>query len=79
MVAAYWAHIDIHDRNTSRVSYEVHSASSNGSDTALLNAVSVFVSEWLQTTFEGKWMLVAEWSQVPQWRGNLSQVCMQKS
>ena len=79
MVAPYWAHIDLHDRNISSVSYEVHSASSNGSETALLNEVSVFVSEWLQTTFEGKWMLLAEWSQVPQWRGNLSQVCTHRS
>lgn len=78
IVAPYWADTDNqYSSNLSSISYEVHHANSNESETAasLLDEVSVFISEWLQAEFEGKWMLLAEWSQVPQWRGSLSQVC----
>ena len=77
MVAPYWTDIDNQYSNVSSVSYEVHVANSSESEPAvsLLDEVSAFVSEWLQAEFEAEWMLLAEWSQVPQWKGLLSQVC----
>lgn len=63
-MAPFWADAD--PNNTAgigEVSYEVHS-NSNGGD--LLANVSEFISEKEGVQFSGVWMLVADWSDLPE-------------
>ena len=65
-VAPYSDDIDL--RLAGDISYEVHSRSTNnpGSD-RLLDEVSGFVEDSTGQSFEGSWMLVAEWREVHPW------------
>ena len=60
MVAPFWADHDI--RPEGEISYEVHNTS-----TSLMSTVSNFIRKTQQNEFSGTWMLVAEWSNVPQY------------
>ena len=60
LVAPFWARHDI--TTIAEVSYEVH----NGS-TGLLSHVSAFIRQQQNTDFSGQWMVVAEWTDVPQY------------
>ena len=66
VVAPYWDDVDI--RLTGNISYEVHSRSTNNprSD-QLLDDVSGFVENSTGQSFQGSWMLVAEWKEVHPW------------
>ena len=65
-VAPFMDDVDL--RLAGDVSYEVHSRSENnpGSD-RLLDEVSGFVENSTGQSFEGSWMLVAEWRGVHPW------------
>ena len=58
LVAPFWANHDT--RMMGEISYEVHNTS-----TGVMSQVSEFITEQL-STFQGTWMLVADWSNVPQ-------------
>ena len=65
LVAPYWADINIDNAlELGQISYEVHTADS---DSTLLSQVSFFISEQWEDSeeFIGRWMLVAEWNDVP--------------
>ena len=66
IVAPYWDDVDI--RLAGNISYEVHSRSTNNprSD-QLLDEVSGFVGDSTGQSFQGSWMLVAEWKEVHPW------------
>lgn len=49
------------------MSYQVHESA-----TESLNWVSSFISQRQQIRFNGSWMLVAEWRNVPQYNGDTS-------
>ena len=59
IVAPFWSDIDI-STGVGSVSYEVHTASD------VLDWVSNVVSQHQQTNFIGRWMILAEWRNVPQ-------------
>ncbi len=64
-VAPFWADVNIDNTDVvGEVSYEAHDSSTGGD---LLDEVSSFVSEEEGVQFSGTWMLVAEWSNVPEW------------
>lgn len=66
VVAPYWNDIDI--RRAGNISYEVHSRSvNNPGSNRLLDEVSGFVEDSTDQSFEGSWMLVAEWREVHQY------------
>ena len=62
IVAPYWADSDISNR-VGAITYKVYT-SENSPD--VVNYISKFVSQNQKMGFEGKWMLVAEWKNVPQ-------------
>ena len=70
MAAPFWANADISNR-IGTVSYEVHH--SDISQT-YISQVSMFISQQQQVTFNGTWMLISEWSNVPQYGGLISHV-----
>ena len=57
-MAPFWADVNI-DTGVGQISYEVHSTASS---TAIAQ-VNTFIND---TDFAGQWMLIAEWSGVPQ-------------
>ena len=66
IVAPYWDDVDI--RLTGNVSYEVHSRSGNNpGSNQLLDEVSSYVEVLIGQSFQGIWMLVAEWKEVHPW------------
>ena len=66
IVAPYWDDVDI--RLAGNISYEVHSRSANNpGSNRLLDEVSDFVEDSTGQSFEGSWMLVAEWREVHPW------------
>ena len=67
LVAPYWASNDISNR-VGNISYEVHSS------TDYVIQVSTFISQQQQVQFNGSWMLLAEWNNVPQFNGS-NKVC----
>ena len=66
LVAPFWTDNGI-SNGIGSVSYQVHD-----STTESLNWVSSYISQHQQIRFTGNWMLVAEWSNVPKYRGNRS-------
>ena len=63
IVAPYLTDIDI-SYGVGSISYEVHSTNTSMS---LLTKVNSLIEEHMETHFSGKWMLVAEWKDVPQY------------
>ena len=61
LVAPFFCDIDISD-GTGVISYEVHALRHSPTRLAF---VSTIVNEEFGTEFEGTWMLVAEWKNVP--------------
>lgn len=68
-VAPFWADVDI-SNGVGEIRYEVHNASSD----PVIAEVSAFVSQQQQTVFQGEWLLVAEWRDVPEFGENTSLV-----
>jgi hypothetical protein len=65
-VAPYWDDVDI--RLAGNISYEVHSRSTNNPESnRLLDDVSSFVEDSIGQSFQGSWMLIAEWREVHPW------------
>ena len=65
-MAPYWDDVDI--RLAGNISYEVHSRSGdNPGSNQLLDEVSSFVEDSTGQSFQGSWMLVAEWKEVHPW------------
>ena len=66
LVAPYWDDVDI--RLAGNISYEVHSRSNNNpGSNQLLDQISQFVEDSTGDSFQGDWMLVAEWEEVHPW------------
>ena len=69
-MAPFWVDINIaNDDGVGTVGYEVHDQ--NG---LFLSQVSDFISRQQRTNFSGQWMVVAEWRDVPEFRGSTSVV-----
>ena len=72
LVAPYWDDVDI--RLAGNISYEVHSRSNNNpGSNQLLDQISQFIEDSSGDSFQGDWMLVAEWEEVHPWPHGLSQ------
>ena len=67
LVAPFFTDIDI-SRDIGQVSYEIHTDSSS---TGILSQVNSLINEHKQTQFNGQWLLVATWEDVPAY-GNYS-------
>ncbi len=59
LVAPFWSNIDT--SVAGNVSYRVITS---GTSASLVKSVSDYVSRKMNTTFSGKWMIVAEWRHV---------------
>ena len=70
LVAPFWADVDV-SNGVGYIRYEVHTTSSSS---RVLSDVSDFIHDMTGSQFTGRWMLVAEWSDVPQFGGPLSTV-----
>ncbi len=68
IVAPFWSNIDT--RSTGDVLYKVHTDKSNPE---LLHSVSRFIRTEKDVRFSGRWMLVVDWNEVPQYPGDLDQ------
>ena len=68
LVAPFWADIDI-SVGVGDISYQVYSIGSPPLDT-----VNTIISDEENINFIGHWMLVAEWDEVPAYRGSPDQV-----
>ena len=66
IVAPFWADHD--PRPAGQVSYEVHQ------EDADLSTVNRFLKQHTGTEFEGSWMLVAYWDNVPEYRSSAEAV-----
>ena len=64
LVAPFWTDNDI-SSGIGSVSYQVHDSA-----TESLTWVSSFITQNHQIRFNGNWMLVAEWRNVPQYHGD---------
>ena len=72
LVAPYWDDVDI--RLAGNISYEVHSRSNNNpGSNQLLDQISQFIEDSSGDSFQGDWMLIAEWEEVHPWPHGLSQ------
>ncbi len=65
LVAPFWADLDI-SNGVGSISYEVHTETD---DTTLLADVSNFIRNITGSQFGGRWMLLAEWRNAPQYSG----------
>ncbi len=66
LLAPFWADVDISYNGVGSIKYEVHTTASNFSGSIdLIGRVSNFISNKTETKFEGSWMLVALWDEVP--------------
>ena len=71
LVAPFWVDTNIaNDDEVGTVGYEVH----NDQSGSFLSQVSEFVSRQQRTSFDGQWMVVAEWRDVPAFGGSTSVV-----
>lgn len=59
IVAPFWAD---HDPRPGQISYEIHSA-----NTDILIVVNRFIRQQSGTAFEGSWMLLANWDDIPEY------------
>lgn len=57
VVAPFWADNDVRDEG--QISYEIHTRGSSQ-----LNRVNAFISSIENVSFNGTWMIVAEWYQM---------------
>ena len=64
-MAPFWANIDT--RTAGDILYEIHTDNSNPE---LLHSVSRFIAKEKGVRFSGRWMLVTEWNNVPQYLGD---------
>ena len=69
-MAPFWSNNDISNR-VGNISYEVHTEANSPE---LINLVSSFITQQEQVQFNGNWMLVARWNDVPQSGGSLANV-----
>lgn len=67
-VAPYWADSDI--RDDGEVSYRVRTSQAS----AQMSLVSEFISERQNILFEGEWMLLVEWNEIPEFSGSDDEV-----
>ena len=67
-MAPFWADTDI--SITGQILYEVHITSSPSESAAMVSQVSQYISTQTGVTFDGTWMLVANWDHVAEFRGN---------
>ena len=65
VVAPFWTDNDI-TGGVGEVSYQVY----NNSLSESLSWVSTYISQQQQVNFNGTWMLVAEWRDVPEYLGD---------
>ena len=72
IVAPFWSNSDVSNR-VGNISYEVHT---RYHPPDLINLVSSFITQQQQVQFNGTWMLVARWNDVPQFGGSLTDVSM---
>ena len=70
IVAPFWSNNDISNR-VGNISYEVHTEANSPE---LINLVSSFITQQEQVQFNGSWMLVTRWNEVPQSGGSLANV-----
>ena len=68
LVAPFWSSADI--SIAGEVSYEVHNSGASSVSSDLIDQISQHISSQMRTTFFGKWMIVAEWSEVAQADGS---------
>lgn len=68
LVAPFGAQNDISHR-VGHVAYEVHDSENSE---VLLSLVNVYISGHHQVQFNGSWMLLAEWKNVPQLHGSIT-------
>jgi hypothetical protein len=66
-VAPFWADHD--PRPAGQIAYEIHGANSE-----ILSVVNRFIRQQTGTDFEGSWMLVANWDNVPEYRADANKV-----
>ena len=72
LVAPFFADIDI-SNGVGQINYEVHTDDISDS---LLSQVNSLISDHAGTEFNGRWMLVATWDQVPPYQNpNIVIIC----
>ena len=67
IVAPFWADHD--PRPAGQISYEIHDANSES-----LVVVNRFIRQQSGTAFEGSWMLLAHWDDIPEYRSDVDKV-----
>lgn len=67
-MAPFWADNDL--RPSGKVSYEIHNIS-----TGYMSSVSRYIRQQTESTFEGSWMLVVEWKDIPEYQSDIDKVC----
>ena len=68
LVAPFFTDIDI-SNGVGQIDYEIHTSDTSGS---ILSQVDSVINEHTGTSFNGEWMLVATWEQVPAFGGGTS-------
>ena len=73
MVAPFLFDIDISE-GVGQIDYEIHTVTTSQS---ILSEVNSLINEYTQTEFNGEWLRVATWDNVPPYPGysNNSNVC----
>ena len=72
LVAPFWADVNIANmERVGDVSYQVYSSGS-----PLLDTVNAFICDEKNFDFNGNWMLLAEWNDVPLFVGPVSEVSL---
>ena len=66
LVAPFFTDIDI-SQGVGQIDYEIHTEITSLS---LLSEVSLLINEHVQTDFNGEWLLVATWDNVPPYGDN---------
>ena len=66
LVAPFFSDIDI-SNGVGRIDYEIHT---NNTSQSILSSVNSIINRQTQTGFNGRWLLVATWDDVPQFREN---------
>lgn len=72
LVAPFWADHD--PRPAGKISYDVY-----GTNSAIVSAVNRFIRQQMGTDFEGSWMLVVKWDDVPEYRSDADKVSIERS
>lgn len=72
MVAPFWASSDTSNR-VGTVSYEVYRSETSQK---YISQVSMFISQQQQVIFNGTWMLISEWSNIPQYGESVTVVSL---